>query len=460
MYHKYTLFRNEKEEVLTSVSKIVSTVTGKDLSMIPQDVLAKARDRGIAIHLDVSEKKYQTPEGQWVRDNLPSGEIFSETPFYAEVAGFTYAGTIDLYSKEAGELDDIKSQAAPDILGWTIQANLYRQFNLKLETLAVLWVPKTGSFKRIPLQVLSQDQMREIIEAFQAGRVLPADWLQERKPEASPLELVVYTRTIGELVTNAETILATVKEKITHYTIENYGPDRIAEAKRDKAELNTTAKTLNDKRLELEREFMKPFLPFKDLIDESCKLIKTASSKIDELVKESEQKEKDDKKKLIVDFFASLDCKLFELDKIFNPAWLNKTAKIKDVQDEIKTKIEKTKADLLVLDRINEPDAKAHYLGTLNLESALAEADRIKANRERLAKIEEAKAEPVAEPVADIAPKLPHEEASENVRPDFEPVPTMKTKLEERTIRVRCTMEKLLALQEFLRSGGYEFEKA
>ena len=82
---------------------------------------------------------------------------------------------------------------------------------------------------------------------------------------------------------------------------------------------------------------------------------------------------------------------------LFNPKWLNKTTKLKDIQDEIQGRIEKIQADLSVLDRIGEAEAKQYYLSTLNLDAALAKADEIKANRERLAALEKAQAEQKAQ---------------------------------------------------------------
>ena len=78
---------------------------------------------------------------------------------------------------------------------------------------------------------------------------------------------------------------------------------------------------------------------------------------------------------------------------LFNPKWLNKTTKLKDIQNEIHERIEKITADLTVLDRIGEAEAKQYYLSTLNLDAALAKADEIKANRARLAAVEKTQGE-------------------------------------------------------------------
>ena len=98
------------------------------------------------------------------------------------------------------------------------------------------------------------------------------------------------------------------------------------------------------------------------------------------------------KKKIIIEYFESLHFSLVDFDMLFNPKWLNKTTKLKDIQDEIQGRIEKIQADLSVLDRIGEAEAKQYYLSTLNLDAALAKADEIKTNRERLAALEKVQA--------------------------------------------------------------------
>lgn len=452
--HTYTL----DGAVIPSVTQIVAVVTGKDLSAIPEKTLAAARERGETIHQDVASGTLATPEGKWLAAQI-GGEARHEVAAYGLIAGQLVAGTADIITAEG--IDDIKTQAAEDVLGWTIQLNLYRVI-FGGNRLRVLHAPKTGNYRVLPVRILSDAQLVEIIEAWKARRVLDAAAFLRDGPaaEAPSLDLVVYSNTTGELTTNAKVILATVKAQLEHYKAENYSEDNIADAKRDKAELNAAAKRLNDKRLELEREFMKPFNEFKDTVTETCTLIKTASSQIDGVVKAVEDREKAEKRVRIEAEWAKLGCTLFTLDRIWDPAWLNKTAKMKDIIATLEGMVTKAKADLVVLDRIGEPDAKAYYLDTLDLDAALREADRIKANRERLAAIERAKADAPAV----MAPEMPAgkvqatqaaPEPAEATADTAEPAPALL----ERSMRVWGTYDQLVALSEFMNEHGIEFEK-
>jgi len=262
------------------------------------------------------------------------------------------------------------------------------------------------------------------------------------------LALVVQKFTLGELTTNARSILETVRAKLASYSPERYTEENICEAKKDKAELNAAAKQLNDSRIEYEKQWMRPFEEFKGLVAEACGEIKKASSQIDALVKAVEDREKAEKRRQIEDYFSSLGFEFFTLDRIFLPAWLNKTTKMRDIQGDIQARIAKFNEDMVVLDRIGESDAKAYYLASLDLKGAMAEADRIKANREKLAAAEKAKAEaPVPTEEKPAADTIPH------------PAPAAIPTTLEYVLRIRGTYEQLSGLRGYMTERGIEYAK-
>jgi hypothetical protein len=453
-------------DIIPSVTQIVAAVTGKDLSDIPANVLDEARQRGNMIHADIEAGTMETPEAKWAEQFIPDrNETSFEGMEYAETNGLTYAGRYDIAID--GEIMDAKTQAEKDILGWTIQLNLYANFYSDPFNLSVLWVPKSGNFERVPIKNLSPAQLKEIADAYREGRRLPNDWLLDAPPEAASLELVIYNQTVGELTTNARAILAAVKKQLLGYKAENYTSDKIPEAKRDKAELNAAAKKLNDRRLELEREFNKPFAEFKDTITEACAEIKKASSLIDTVVKEVEDREKAEKRRQLEEAWNGFDCQLFGLEKIWRPEWLNKGYKNKDAVAEMAERIATAKADLSLLDRLGEPEAKAYYLSTLDMDSALKKADEIKANRERLAAIEKAREEAAR---AENERKADEQPKNSTAAPPS--APKVETKAEalnirvvepeeilERRMVVRATLAQLIALSQWMNDNGINFKK-
>lgn len=207
--------------------------------------------------------------------------------------------------------------------------------------------------------------------------------------ETNPLSLIIKEKTLGNLVTNAKDIKAYVEEKLKEYSVDNYAGDA-KQAAKDKAEINAAIKTLNDRRIALEKEWNMPFAEFKNIISETCDMMKTASGKLDVIVKAREEEEKAQKKAQIIELWNGKNFNLVPLDRIFNAKWLNKTMKLAAVDAEIDTIIKNITGDLASLDAFGEDTAilKDLYLSTLNLQQTLNKGAELKANRERLAQLE------------------------------------------------------------------------
>ena len=224
--------------------------------------------------------------------------------------------------------------------------------------------------------------------------------------EASQLELVVSEKTIGSLTTNAKSIRELVQQALPKYDIANYSTDDVAKAKADKALLNKAAKTLNDKRIEFEREFMAPFGEFKEVVGETVKLIKEAVAKIDTVIKADEERAKNEKRQQVEDLAKT--CGLEEvglpLSKVWNDKWLNKTSSLKSIEKEIRDRVVTITNDMEVLKTFAEDyDVLAvRYKENLNLQETIRYANQLKEQREAKKQADvETKPEPPApsEPV-------------------------------------------------------------
>ena len=207
------------------------------------------------------------------------------------------------------------------------------------------------------------------------------------------LALVIDEFTPGALITNVIKIKDFVEERIKDYTPEQY-IGMADMAKLDRAELNNAAKTLNAKRIELEKEFMRPFVDVKTLITATVKTIEGAAAKLDEIVKEEESREKAAKREEIEIYFAGKAFILAPLDKIFDQRWLNKGIKAKEWQADIDAKIDKIYADIKIIERLqNDAEViKSVYLTTLSIDAALKQADALEENRKVLQKEKDARA--------------------------------------------------------------------
>ena len=257
------------------------------------------------------------------------------------------------------------------------------------------------------------------------------------------LQLVITEQQLGVLTTNAKDIKRAVEESIKNYDPSNYTIDDIPSAKNDKAYLNKAASALNSKRIELERSFNKPFEEFKQTINETIALIKSASSKIDEIVKQKEQQEKDEKMAAIEMLFKTKNFDVVPLDRIFNPKWLNKTCKAKDIEDEMSTDIMNIKSNISAIEQMDsDSDAlKQYYLECLDFSKTVAYGKRLKEERA----------------IRESAKKA---DATVEVKPEKTVEVKEDDTVYERIIRVKGTRSQLESLASYMKEHGVEFHKA
>lgn len=260
------------------------------------------------------------------------------------------------------------------------------------------------------------------------------------------------------------------------YDITNYNDENIDQAKKDKAILNKATKALNAKRLEIEKEFMKPFGEFKDVVNETIKLIGECSAKIDTVVKQNEQQYKDRKKATIKTYFDGINVNLVDFNKVFKSEWLNKTASMKSVCSDIDAIFNKVENELSTLKGFGEDYdvLRTYYMDTLNITSTIQYANRLKEQRERAKAVEEAKIKSEKEKQqaeearkADEAeqgksrPVNPFSMANQKVD---EQVPFGQSRIRQpelltRAFKVTTTRENIIALGDFMNERGIDFNK-
>lgn len=269
------------------------------------------------------------------------------------------------------------------------------------------------------------------------------------------LQLSVQKLELGQLTTNAIAIRDKVKTLLNNYKAENYSEENIEDAKKDKALLNITSKKLNDERIRLEKEFMKPFNEFKDVVSETTKMIKDASSQIDLIVKDVESKAKEGRKNIIVDIFNSLVAELKELitlDQIFNDKWLNKGSfndkgEFKLV-NELEDKLNKIRNDLEAIKNLNSEHELAltnQYLKDFDLSKVIIENNRLNELKANTQKVEVAKEEIRQVKVEQMVTKPVEVE-------EVDPIKTY-------TLKITGKLSQQLKLREFLDLNNMIYEK-
>ena len=274
------------------------------------------------------------------------------------------------------------------------------------------------------------------------------------------LALNVLDLTFGTLTTNALQLHDYVAATLERYTPENYSEENVDQAKADRAILNKAAKELNDRRIQIEREWNAPLQEFKGIVGDTVKMISDGSAKIDAVVKDVESKAKAEKRAAIEELWERKGITLLPLSMLWNDRWLNKTKRLPAIEKEIGEKLLKIEAELDTLAAVDTEDGdvlRAYYLDCLDLQRTLAYSATLKANRQRLQEEQarrQAEAEAQATREAYVAP------TAEPAPTTYEAPEAVIPEVLERTMVVRGTREQLIALAEFMNAEGIWFKKA
>ena len=299
--------------------------------------------------------------------------------------------------------------------------------------------------------------------------------------QENQLELVVSKKTIGSLVTNAKAIKTLVEKQIELYDISNYSTDDIAKCKQDKALLNKAAKALNDKRISLEKEWNTPFEEFKSTVKETVDLIKSAAIKIDSIIKQDEERSKNEKLAEIrkIAESAGLNKLEIKLEKVMNPKWLNKSTSIKSIEKEMVEKVKTINESIETLGSYSDVATAviARYKENLDLNEAIKFACELqKLNNEKKASEVESKQEapqanepetapesaPVEnKPVEQPAPETTSQDDAIDAFNDalgLPPVARQAPELFDRSYVVTASLSQLAEIEQYLDSLGVNYK--
>jgi hypothetical protein len=256
------------------------------------------------------------------------------------------------------------------------------------------------------------------------------------------------------------------------YANENYEPLE-DEAKKDRATLNKAEKNIADQYASLKKAYEKPLETIELNIKSIRGAIKTASGIMDKAVKTYEEKQQEKKRIEIQSYFNGKNFDLVPLEKIFDSRWLNKTYKMADIKKEIDAAISTVYSNIKTLESIAEHGviAKACYLETLDMGTAMRQVETLKANAERIAreKIERDERERREQIARNALVERQEEkaiekqeqmknlvnEALEIPEPEIPPVPMR----ESYTCRFWGTREQLLRLREYMTANGITYER-
>jgi hypothetical protein len=183
----------------------------------------------------------------------------------------------------------------------------------------------------------------------------------------------------AEIKFNFEELKQEVIAKCSLYESMIYTEDQIKDARADKASLNKLKKALNDERLRLEREYMKPFESFKSQVKELCTLIDKPVMLIDKQITAAEEERKNKKRVEIGQAYCNMEHPdWLQLNRIFNEKWLNASYKMSDIKDELEVQLAMIKGNIDTLATLEFGfEALDTYKRSLDFHQAIMEGQRL-----------------------------------------------------------------------------------
>lgn len=279
------------------------------------------------------------------------------------------------------------------------------------------------------------------------------------------MQIEIYTPTQAQPLPPVEWNYAEVRQWVSDglaaYQGRVYTEDTVAEAKRDRANLNKLSKAIDAKRKELKAVYLTPYSEFEAQARELVSMIDQQAREIDAQIKTYDRQRREEKlEKIKTELYAPLIGDLAALvpyERLHDPKWLNVTVSMTAISEALAEKIERITAGLTALDKLSLPedvagDVKSVFLRNFDLAEAIAEKDRILDERERM----------VRYLAAQNAARATQEDGKE-MPPPTEQKPEQAQKSAPETItldfRVWVTAEQMYALRDFLVSNKIRYGK-
>lgn len=153
--------------------------------------------------------------------------------------------------------------------------------------------------------------------------------------------------------------------------------ENIQVSKKMLAAVNKRVKEMEDKRILIKKEMMKPYNHFESQVKEIVNIVKTADNLVRNQVRELEEKERIEKRSKIAEIFEKRMKhysfgEMFGFDDFIKPQHLNKSVSLKSVESEMVEWLEKKDADLKVIKTLPNADyVLTEYIDTKDLTVAI-----------------------------------------------------------------------------------------
>lgn len=271
------------------------------------------------------------------------------------------------------------------------------------------------------------------------------------------MELKINIENPEQGVANYEPLKAWALEHTSIYKGLIVDETAITEAKADVASLRKMAKAVSDMRIKVKKEHEAKIAATIDQMTELSKIFTDAAAEIDNQIKAFDERRKEEKRAVCEKIYTAEIGDLAELipfEKLFKPAWLNKTTSEKMIRGDIQTAAINAKDFLAnIKGDPHETEIAAAYFDRLSIMDAL----NCKTRLEQMDATMSARSAAVDTPRAEI----PAEQKPVEDLPDFTETPEIDdvsaSSMSFAFVVTDCTEKQFEQLVAFLENGGYNY---
>jgi hypothetical protein len=201
--------------------------------------------------------------------------------------------------------------------------------------------------------------------------------------------LVKVDQKVGLLNWNFAELNAQLDAGLKKYDGLVFDDSEISLAKKTRADLNRFKTSIDNQRKNIKKQFCAPYDEFAEQAKELCTKIDSVSSKIDIQIKDYEEQTKQNKKKLIEDYWETHRPQgmKIELSSIWNERWLNSSFSETAWKSEINSISGKIDNDLTQISLMKPTDKlnfmAVDYQKTIDLGTSLANYEAYRQAKER-----------------------------------------------------------------------------
>jgi hypothetical protein len=187
---------------------------------------------------------------------------------------------------------------------------------------------------------------------------------------------------LGKISFNFDEIKDNLSNMMEAYSDTQVTEETSIVAKKEVATLRKIKKALNDRRIEVQKEYIQPYEDFKTKVNELTGLIDKPIELIDKQVQAFEEKKKEEKKQKIQEAYKDLigDKEYYlPLSKIYDSKWENVSVSMKSIKDEIEQAVSSTAMAVDTIKGMNTevvPQALEQYRKDLSLANAISYINR------------------------------------------------------------------------------------